>query len=394
MTARGTQRILDAVHRVGPDRLPSLAKVLGWLEGDAVQRALTRLLGHEAVRSQIVEALVRHGTGVVALLVEQLRVEDLETRQAAAVALGRIGDPRATSALIEALREPELAVPVAGALARIGDRQAFDGLLALLGEPDPATRQSVIAALNSIGHPDMAAHIAPRLGDPDPLVRESALRIAGYFGYPDCLDQVLQCCRDPIEAVRRAAIEGLAFFEDPRVVPTLVEALHTQSPSVRAAAATALMRADPSAAVDALAQALSDSDPWVRFVALRSLGSIGEARVVPAVLTTLRQDPAPHVRLAAIDVLGRLGPDDAWQVLEPLARSSDSDIGGAAIRATGPSRQRGSALVAGGVSASTRAVAARGSGGRRRPPLRGPGCAAPAMGGGCRRRWRRRGRRD
>ena len=109
---------------------------------------------------------MRHGAGVVALLIDQLRVDDLETRQAAAVALGRIGDRRATGALIDALRNPELAVPVAGALARIGDRDAFEGLLDLLGEPDPATRQSAIAALNSIGHPDMAARIAQRLGDP------------------------------------------------------------------------------------------------------------------------------------------------------------------------------------------------------------------------------------
>ena len=335
VNARGTQRILDAVQRVASDRLPGLAKVLGWLEGEAVQRALARLLGNDAVRSQIVEALVRHGAGVVALLIEQLRVEDLETRQAAAVALGRIGDRRATPALIDALRDAELAVPAAGALARIGDRDAFEGLLALLGEPDPATRQSVIAALNSIGHPDMAARIAERLDDADHLVRESALRIAGYFGYPECFEPVLRCCHDRAETVRRVAIESLAFFDDPRVVPALVSALAQQSSSVRAGAAAALARAEPVVAVDALTQALGDPDPWVRYVALRSLGSIGDQRVVPAVLDALRMDPAPHVRLAAIDVLGRLGRPEAWDVLEPLTRSADSDIGSAAVRALG-----------------------------------------------------------
>ncbi len=335
VTAHGTQRILDAVQQVGSDRLSGLAKVLGWFEGEAVQRALTRLLGHRSVRSQIVEALVRHGAGVVTLVIDQLRVEDLETRQAAAVALGRIGDHRATSALIAALRDPELAVPAAGALARIGDREAFEGLMAMLGEPDPATRQSVIAALNSIGHPDMAVHISERLGDSDRLVRESALRIAGYFGYPECLDQVLRCCDDPAETVRRAAIESLAFFEDPRVGPALVSALGQQSSSVRAGAAAALGRAEPALAVDALTQALIDPDPWVRYVALRSLGSIGDERVMSAVLDTLQNDPAPHVRLAAIDVLGRLRRAEAWDVLEPLARSADADIGSAAIRALG-----------------------------------------------------------
>jgi HEAT repeat protein len=335
VTARGTQRILDAVQRVGPDRLSGLAKVLGWLEGEAVQRALARLLGHDTVRSQIVEALVRHGAGVVTLLIDQLGAEDLETRQAAAVALGRIGDRRATPALIEALRDPELAVPAAGALARIGDREAFEGLLDLLGEPDPATRQSVIAALNSIGHPDMAARIAERLVDSDRLVRESALRIAGYFGYPECFEHVLQCCDDPAETVRRAAVESLDFFDDPRVVPALVSALEQPSSSVRAGAAAALARAEPAVAIAALSRALGDPDPWVRYVALRSLGVIGDERVVPSVLSTLRTDSAPHVRLAAIDALGRLGRAEAWEVLEPLARSSDPDIASAAIRAFG-----------------------------------------------------------
>ncbi len=216
ISATGTQQILDAVQRVGSDRLAGLARVLGWLEGEAVQRALTRLLGHGSVRSQVVEALVRNGSGVVALLTEQLHAEDLETRQAAAVALGRIGDRRATVALIAALGDRELAVAAAGALARIGDADAFEALIALLGDADPAIRQSVIAALNSIGHPDMPRRIVHLLDDPDATVRESALKIAGYFGYPACLDRVLACCRDATEAVRRTAVEQLPLFDDSR----------------------------------------------------------------------------------------------------------------------------------------------------------------------------------
>ncbi len=333
--AAGTQRILDAVRELGADRLPSLAKVLSWLEGDAVQRALTRLLGHGAVRSQVVEALVRHGSGVVALLIEQLRAEDLETRQAAAVALGRIGDRRATQALVGVLRDAELAVPVAGALARIGDRTAFEPLLELLGTPDAATRQAAVAALNSIGHPDMPPRIATLLENPDPLVRESALRIAGYFGYPECLERVLDCCHDASEAVRRTAIESVAFFEHARVVPALVDALERDTPAVRAAAAAALGRVEGAGVAGALTGALHDADPWVRYLAVRSLGTMGDPSVGSEVLDLLRNDPAPHVRLAAIEVLGRLRPAEALEVLLPLAESSDRDIGAAAIRALG-----------------------------------------------------------
>ena len=373
------------MQRVGSDRLPGLAKVLGWLEGEAVQRALTRLLGHEAVRSQVVEALVRHGAGVVALLIEQLRAEDLETRQAAAVALGRIGDRRATPALVDALRDPELAVPAAGALARIGDRDAFEGLLALLGEPDPAIRQSVIAALNSIGHPDMAARIAPLLGDPDPLVRESALRIAGYFGYPECLERVLHCCRDPNEAVRRAAVESLAFFDDPRVVPTLVDALeHDSRRGTRRA-------------------------PRRRWC--------GRSRRPPSMRWRGRlATPIPGCATSRFDRSGRSAmPACVPAVLDDAAAGSGAarpSGGDRCARTAGPGRGVGGSRTAGavvrfrhrrappsgrwatsiiprrcrrskGFFASTRAVAARGSGGRGRAPLRRPGGATSCSG------WRR-----
>ena len=335
VTALGTQNVLDAVARVSADRLPGLARVLGWLKGDAVQRALTRMLGQNTVRSHVIEALVRNGAGVVAPLIEQLRAEDLETRQAAAVALGRIGDRRATAPLVAALEERELTMAAAGALARIGDGAAFEALVTRLGDPDAAIRQAVIAALNSIGHADMPSRIAMLLTDTDPIVRESALKIAGYFGYPDCLARVLACCRDNNETVRRTAIEQLPFFEDASVFDALVHAIEHDGPSVRAAAASALARVEHPSRTGVLLRALGDGDPWVRFVTLRTLGAIGATEAVPPVLATVEQDPAPHVRLAAIEVLGRISPAEALDVLQPLTASPNPDIARAAVAALG-----------------------------------------------------------
>jgi HEAT repeat protein len=335
ISAGGTQRILDAVQRVSGDRLTGLATVLGWLEGDAVQRALTRLLGQRTVRAQVLEALVRNGAGVVSLLIEQLRSDDLDTRLAAAVALGRIGDRRATDALVAALDDPELSLAAAGALAKLGDRRAFDALIARLSEPDPAVRQACIAALNSIGHPDMPARILALLDDPHAIVRESAVRIAGYFGYGVCLDRVLACSEDKAEAVRRTAVEHLAYFDDPRVFARVAHALAHDTAPVRTAAVTALARIPHADRTGALVGALDDPDPWVRYMAVRSLGAIADVGAVPAIVTRLRQDPAGHVRLAAIDVIGRLKPAEALDILEPLTRLADEDAARAAIVALG-----------------------------------------------------------
>ena len=336
ISATGTQNLLDAIQQASTAHLPSVAKVLGWLEGPAVDRALTRLLGQPSVRGKVVEYLVRHGARVVDLLIEQLAAEDLDTREAAVVGLGRIGDRRATAPLVRVLgADPALTVVTAGALARIGDADAFEALIGMVGHPDPAVRQAVIAALNSIGHPQMAGRVGRLLRDERAHVRESAVRIAGYFGYPECADDLLECCRDPEPAVQRAALEHLAFLDDPRVVGTLIDALSEPNPVMRCAAAQGAARLDDDRVVGPLALALSDPDAWVRYFAARALG---EHRYGPAVeaLTRLSfDDPAGHVRLAAIDALGRIGSAAAIPALGGLAASDDLERAGAAIQALG-----------------------------------------------------------
>ena len=335
ISATSTQRILDTVQRAGPDRLAGLARVLGWLDGEAVQRALTRLLGYDTVRTQVVEALVRNGRGVVAPLIEQLRAEDLETRQAAAVALGRIGDERATTALVAALAERELAVPAALALASIGDPRAFEPLIGLVGDSDAAIRQAAIAALNSIGHPELPARTADMLDGADPVTRESALKIAGYFGYSECLDRVLACCDDVSVSVRRTAAEQLPYFDDRRAGDRLRGMVADRDPSVRAAVAQALARAEDPSRTDALSGLLSDPDPWVRFVSLKSIAAIRASSALPAVMACLQNDPAPHVRLNAIEVVGALAPPGALEILEPLVHSANDDVARSAVAALG-----------------------------------------------------------
>ena len=79
----------------------------------------------------------------------------------------------------------------------------------------------------------------------------------------------------------------------------------------------------------------SDPDSWVRYVTLKSLAAIAARSALPAVVARLQQDPAPHVRLAAIEVVGRLTPPEALEILEPLARGPNEDIARAAIGALG-----------------------------------------------------------
>jgi HEAT repeat protein len=225
---------------------------------------------------------------------------------------------------------------IASALAQIGDAGAFEPLLSLLGHPDAAVRQAAVGALNSIGHPEMESRIAPLLRDPEWRVRESAVKVAGYFGYRSCADLLLQCCRDPHESVRHAAVEHLAFVDDPRVFDVLTSALAADTPRVRAGAAHALGRADDARALPVLSKALSDSDAWVRYFAVRALGRHGAAAPLESIARLALADPAPHVRFAAIETLGRCDSPEVAGVITRLASDPDDGIAAAAIQAFRP----------------------------------------------------------
>ena len=202
MSPAGANRVIDAVPQASGRQLRNLVVVLGWLRGAAIERTLTRLLGKADVHHELIEAIVRFGPTVVDRLIEQLKQEDFETRNAAVVALGRIGDPSAVPALVSLLEEePELLVPVAGALGRIGDARAFEPLLSLLGHGSVSVRHAAIGALNSIGHPEMAARIRRLLEDP----RQQRPRI----GHQDRrIFRLRRVCRRPAEVLRRRKRDG------------------------------------------------------------------------------------------------------------------------------------------------------------------------------------------
>ena len=335
----GIQNLLAEVDSPNKENLRSIAVVLGWLKRSGVDRALTRLMGQPDLRDEIIEALVRHGSTTVELLIKQLDAEDLEVRRSAVVALGRIGDSRATPALVNTLREESLAIDAANALARIGDPRAADELLKLLHNEDAATRQAAVSALNSLGLSQMSERIIPLLDDPDPNVRESAVKIAGYFGYPAAASALVELSRDPNERVRCATIEHLPFVEDERAFDVLVHAMKEETPKVRAAAARALGNMDTPEAAEQLIEGLLDEDGWVRYFSARALGRRRSQDSVDALEKVIKTEKFNHVRIAALDSLGQIGGSRIAGIVEGLVRDDDPDVSRAAQAALGNSEK-------------------------------------------------------
>ena len=331
----GVQNLLDELDKAGTENIRSLALVLGWVKGGGVARALTRLMGRVDLQHEIIEALVRHGSSTMDLLMAQLTAEDLEVRRSAAVALGRIGDSNATPALVSALSDESLAIDAAQALGQIGDPRAVDGLLDLIGSEDASIRQAAVSALNSLASPPNSKRIIPLLNDPDPNVRESAVKIAGYFGYPEAAGALVDLSRDSNERVRWAAIEHLPYVEDKRAFDVLAHAMKDETPNVRAAAARALGNMDAPGVVQQLIKGLDDEDLWVRYFSARALGRRRSEESVEALARVIEKEKFNHVRIAALDSLGQIGGDRVSAIVAELINDDDPDVARAAQSALG-----------------------------------------------------------
>jgi HEAT repeat protein len=263
-------------------------------------------------------------------LVKALRYEkDRRVREAAAAALGRIGDPCTVEPLARALGELRGGA-AAWALGEIGDARAVEPLIAALGQASDDGHRSVIEALGKLGGPRAVGQLIELLGsekaDERTMAGEALVRL-GPAAVPhlvlamwstnwrtpgaaaDLLDTI-GWRPDETEAGARYWVIRRDWTSCVRIgVPAirpLIAALHHGS-------AEALLEIG-APAVEPLIAALGDPGGSLHEPAAVVLGRTGDARaVVP--LTAALEDPDLRVRRAAAEALGALG----WASLDGSA---------------------------------------------------------------------------
>jgi cyclophilin family peptidyl-prolyl cis-trans isomerase/HEAT repeat protein len=260
-----------------------------------------------------------------------------EVRRAAALAAGRIRDPRAVPLLGGLLADPDTAVAAtaAFALGHVGDTAAVPLLVpyaASVHLPERATVAGEAAyALGKLGGPAAVAAIRElafegvgRPGDRDAI--GSALLGAARFPRWDDLSVLMPAMQSPDAALRWRAAYVLS--RRPSAVGTgrLTPLARDAEPLVRQQVVRALTQPlVDSAAIERdqaldllLAAAATDADPGVRVNAIRSIGTFESPRAV-AVLEALLAAEDPYLAITAAESLGRLRAAAA-HAAEPLAR--------------------------------------------------------------------------
>lgn len=126
----------------------------------------------------------------------------------AAVALGKIGNPEAVSALIAALGDSVFYVgsDAAEALGKIGTPEAVAALIAALGHSDWEVGSDAAEVLGEIGTPEAVTALTSALSDSDGYLRNTAVKALEQIGTLDTLKQIIS---SPIIDVYDAKIFGL-----------------------------------------------------------------------------------------------------------------------------------------------------------------------------------------
>ncbi|NLF77026.1 MAG: HEAT repeat domain-containing protein [Chloroflexi bacterium] len=264
-------------------------------------------IGEQKVRVAAMVALGKMGAPVVEPLIAALNDPDKHKRQAAAEALGEIGDVRAVQPLIAALKASPLAeIAAASALAKMGAPAVEPLLVALRNSADEIDKLDKAQA--KIGPLDAEARlIAVRTVEEHGLLRRMAL-VLGKIGAP-AVESLLTALRDSKKEVRRAAASALGETGDARAVELLIVALRDNTDKyMRSEAAEALGKIGDERAVEPLIAVLKDSDGSVRRSAVEALGKIGDPRAVEPLLAVFRNSEGDEHKAAA-EALKKLGQE-------------------------------------------------------------------------------------
>lgn len=287
--------------------------------------------GNAASRAKAAESLGKIGPAArdaVPDLVRAVRDADEELREQAVIALGEIGDHRASAALLPLLRDADIffVQTVGIALGKIGGMEAFAATRELLANSTPDSKGDIFRAYLRVCKERAVPHLDALLKDMDSEVRWRAAHALGRLAgtAQPAVPGLLAALRDPDKRVRCETVNALLQVDPPQMkhaISTVLQLLlnrdfnHDQ-------AATAL-RPVAADAVPALVQALDYEDAEGRSAVALALARLAPTST-PHLRKSLRHERA-HVRAAAALALGSLHADGREAVADLETCLADRD---------------------------------------------------------------------
>jgi hypothetical protein len=228
-------------------------------------------------------------------------------------------------------RQPLRRARAAEVLGSLAQREAVPGLCRLLDDPDPDVRMTAARALGNIGDPGATTHLMESLVGPHPVPPQLVAHAVMRLG-PTTQPYLETALNHPEELVRATAAEVLGLLGTIGAAERVGQALRRDSSlEVRLRAVTTLGRLGTRSALVPLLEAAEPSrDPALRAAAARALGDVGAAEAASA-LAALLGDPqyaVGHNAAFGLLRLGELGRITLEQAIAEAPRSAVAAVGG------------------------------------------------------------------
>jgi HEAT repeat protein len=240
---RNVQGLILALKDKDPKVQYDAAEALGEIGDNRAVEPLTTALKNDefsGVRWKAAEALSKIGAPAVEALIGALRHDDDDVRWKAAIALGEIGDPRAIEPLIILLCDEDRFVKSHAALAlgAIGE-PAVNPLLRALREGDGNLRWGAAIALGKIRDPRAIEPLIRALADKYENVRAESASSLAAIGKP-ALGPLLRFLKFSDGPERLEVVTTLGELHDTDAIQPLIQMLENADDDERKAIADAL----------------------------------------------------------------------------------------------------------------------------------------------------------
>jgi HEAT repeat protein len=230
---------------------------------------------------------------------------------------------------------------VIGSIGVRKDAKAVEALAKLLKDPDPVTAEAAARALGKIGNPAAAKAVGDALAGVPEASRlnfcEGLLRCAEALPKADAqaIYDRLRGLKDAPKQVRTAAMRGAILSRGDAGIPMLLEGLMNTDNSVAIGAARAAQELTGAAATKALVAGLAKLTlAEAQILLIQALGQRRDAAAVPGLAAAAKAGDK-NARVAAVRALGEIGDASAAPALEGLSKDADNDVAQAAQAAAG-----------------------------------------------------------
>jgi cyclophilin family peptidyl-prolyl cis-trans isomerase/HEAT repeat protein len=266
-----------------------------------------------------------------ARLAELARHETPLVRARALRALGRAQSAANSPIFASALSDPDAGVRDEAALAMgflwaEGDEGAL--IAAFPKETDATVRDRIVEAVGRVATAEVGVPFLESVvsGDDPALATRAALAlgVAGYrkVDVSSATSALAAACRSPHVDVRRAAAYAFYRGRPEASVSYLRPLLNDADPLVRVNAIKGLAASDRPNLGPIVSERIRDDDWRVRLEAIRAMVPL-KAGIFLSLVSLGFEDPAPIVRIAAIETVGQLQVGTGLDLVEPILRESD-----------------------------------------------------------------------